>query len=454
MVEPRGRIICFLFLLVLPGTIVLRSTLVFIDYYVRSSNSGTKHISINSTKVTSHPQQQKETFYYVQPPTSGDNNQKYLDDTTNNKMSTAATAANMGSNGTATIIEKQDFACAPWIPREKRKILFHSGLKGIDRFTSWENYQSGNANYLGGEAYWSACIDYILKDLGFDVIITPRYQSKLYASGKEISDLQNGNIHRFVMDAFNGGMIDCWDRIDILCRMRFMDWWTSKHTHKGLSISPTRNDLSNTSAYFVPHFVHSEKTSQEWTTRKRKSGGRSIFIFVKHCDRLPQEILFALQSANFTLHMQCHSQSEKAISQGMREKITFHGRYNKPIDYVSKILQKVDMVIAFGEPTDSPTPLEALANGAAFIQPIFIKKGKITPMHKGLKRLGPPYVYNYDLTHSNMTQITEEIIKNAELASANPFVPFIPADYRYDAVRSYVCSNIIEYDACAARYPV
>lgn len=446
MFECKERI-CFLIFLVLAGMLLLKSTLFLIDYDVST-------IVVSISSKISHPTQ-KETFYYV-PPTSGDKSKKLFDDTTNIKISkTVVTppSANIGSNETAVIDEQKEFACAPWIPREKRKILFHSGLKNIDRFTSWENYQSGNASYLGGEAYWSASIDYILKDLDFDVIITSRYQSMLHVDGKEISDLQNGNIHRFVMDAFNGGMIDCWDRIDILCRMRFMEWWTSQHTHKGISISPTRNDLSRTSAYFVPHFVHSEKTLPT-LARKRKSGGRSIFIFVKRCDRLPQGILLALQSANFTLHMQCYSRSENAILQGMREKITFHGRYNKPIDYVSHILRKVDIVIAFGEPTDSPTPIEAIANGAAFIQPIFIKNGQARPMHEGLKRLGPPYVYNYDYTHGNMTLITEEIIKYADLASANPFTPFIPADYRYDAVRSYVCSNIIEYDACAAGYSV
>jgi hypothetical protein len=227
-----------------------------------------------------------------------------------------------------------------------------------------------------------------------------------------------------------------------------MEWWPSKHTYKGISISPTPHDLSRTSAYFVPHFVHSEKTLPKLT--KRELRGRSIFVFAKHCNEVPQDILLALQNANFTLHMQCKAQGD--LVQHLREKIMFHGRYNKPMDYVMNILRKVDMVLAFGEPMDSPTPLEAIANGAAFIHPIFIKRGQVTPMHSGLKKLGPPYVYNFDYTHANMTMIAKEIIKNAELASANRFASFIPAEYRFDAVRSYVCSNIIEYDACAADF--
>ena len=37
------------------------------------------------------------------------------------------------------------------------------------RLHSWDSYVAGKG-YLGGEAYWAAGIDYVLRRLGFDIV--------------------------------------------------------------------------------------------------------------------------------------------------------------------------------------------------------------------------------------------------------------------------------------------
>ena len=151
----------------------------------------------------------------------------------------------------------------------------------------------------------------------------------------------------------------------------------------------------------------------------------------------------------------------------------FDDLFHTPREYAETILQKVAMVLGTGIPTDSPTALEALYNGAAFLNPEYaplhfedVDVFPRTHMHKALKNLGPPYVYNYIHSKNNIradnskgddfstkedmeTKISS-ILEVAEQAAAQPFVSYTPADYSYESVKAHVCANthIIKYDPC------
>jgi hypothetical protein len=180
--------------------------------------------------------------------------------------------------------ETEEFACAPWIPVEKRKILMHSFL---DRFITWEDHLEGKRK--GGEPYWGACLHYVLQELGFEVLITDKFTKQLDPEGEELQKLKHGEIHRFVTDSSSGGNFvgTIWGMPELLCKIRMMCWWPNrKNTNFGNSVSPMKYDESAaTSAHFVPFFVHGEITDPpitEMIDRPRKS----VFLFERFCSNI------------------------------------------------------------------------------------------------------------------------------------------------------------------------
>ena len=358
----------------------------------------------------------------------------------------------------------EDFTCAPSIPIEKRTIIMVS-LES--RFVTWEDHLRGVIK--GGEAYWSACIHYILGDLGFHVLVT---NEKLDPMDENMRQLDRGDIHRVITDTSSGGNFksgensgDIWSMPELLCKVRQMVWWpVRKRPRNEFSILPFRyDDISITSAHFVPFFVHQSVTDPvtELIPRSR----RAAFLFLKRSSDLVPEVLVALHDAGFELHLQCITNTSfdpiRQKSPRLDEvygNFTFHPFYKTPQEFADNILKKVAMVIGFVDPVDSPTPLEALYHGAAFLNPSsdpwdMHRDGLIlrTTQHKALRNLGPPYVYNYNATynHHDVEPMVRSIVENAELvAAAEPFITYTPADYSLDAVRSFVCHNIIEYDPC------
>jgi hypothetical protein len=357
-----------------------------------------------------------------------------------------------------TAEQVSEFTCAPWIPAEKRKIIFHSAMK---RFISWEDHLKGTLK--GGEPYWSACIDYILRDLGFEVEFTDDETVHLQLNDDALERLERGDVHRIITDSSSGGNFghEIWDKSDLLCKVRMMNWFVSaKRPKNEFVITPIRyDDISSTSAHFVPFFVHGALTDppfREMIPRNR----RSIFLYDKECYRIPIEIPIALHKAGFELHFQCLEGNfgpHPAID-AISGNFTFHERVSTPQEYAREILQKVAMVLGFIHPEDSPTPLEALYNGAAFLNPEYEPfehhATTRTYMHQALGNLGPPYVYNYNASffpkgdRVYLETTISSILDLSERAAAQPFVSYTPVDYRYEAAKANVCANIIEYDAC------
>ena len=358
---------------------------------------------------------------------------------------------------------QKDFTCAPWIPIEKRKIIM---LSFQSRFVTWDDHLRGIIK--GGEAYWSACVEYVLRDLGFNVTVT---NEKLDPTDETMQQLDRGEIHRVITDTSSGGNFESsaiWGMPELLCKVRQMVWWPApRRPRNEFSILPFRyDDISITSAHFVPFFVHQYVTDPPITEIIPRSR-RAVFIFTKLCGELVPDVLVALYEAGFELHLQCQRKVAFDLVRWRNPTLnevygnfTFHPFYETPKEFADNILKKVAMVIGVGDPVDSPTPIEALYNGAAFLNPYYGSWDKNDiirdSQHQALRNLGPPYVYNYNATFyetldydHDVDPLVRSIVENAELvAAAEPFITYTPADYSLDAVRSYVCHNIVEYDPC------
>ena len=114
-----------------------------------------------------------------------------------------------------------EFNCAQWIPIEKRKIVMTSAL---NRFVTWEDHLKGIIK--GGEPYWSACIHYVLLELGFEVTVQNK---KLDPVGGTMQQLERGEIHRIITDSSTGVNFvsttsSIWDMPELLCKVRMMVW--------------------------------------------------------------------------------------------------------------------------------------------------------------------------------------------------------------------------------------
>ena len=193
------------------------------------------------------------------------------------------------------------------------------------------------------------------------------------------------------------------------------------------------------------------------------------------CQWLEDDLIRALHNAGFELYFHCYvylTPLRHELDDIAGNFTQFGKLFDTPREYAENILQKVAMVLGIGIPTDSPTPLEALYNGAAFLNPEYDtssfrnEEHPRTHMHKALKNLGPPYVYNYIHSKNNIradnskgddfstkedmeTKISS-ILEVAEQAAAQPFVSYTPADYSYESVKAHVCANThkIKYDPC------
>ena len=123
-------------------------------------------------------------------------------------------------------------------------------------------------------------------------------------------------------------------------------------------------------------------------------------------------------------------------------------------------LRAVAFVLGLERPFDSPTPIEALANGAAFLNPFLMHapisgdKGwarTLSPdswtgrylQHRPLASLGPPYVYNFDPENAT------SLIAVAESACRLRFASYVPFAHRLETAAAAACS-MMQHDALCA----
>lgn len=342
---------------------------------------------------------------------------------------------------------------------------------------TWNSYHTSTRVYHGGEAYWSASLDYALQQLGFRVV-----RRKMDAS--LLKDMHQHKIYKFI---FNSNAPNnypdsvkkhaLFSNPNITCRFFFLDWWagdvrySQNATREQEYYNPFPSDpvelgydarhvlaplpgSTNTPIYY---FVHSQVTLPPM--REVKTKPRAGFLLSKHCS-FDVPIVKALLNAGFTLHTTCFDKEEQEKlesevfggepSSATTSRLVHHSKM-LPADF-SKLMRQMAFMIGFGNPPDSPSPYEALANGAAFLQMHCKCANKCTVgaiQHRSLRSLGFPYVLTYK-RDCNDTLAGASAVVAAEQAFDNPFASYIPSQHSLGTVLSQVCSNLLESEAVCA----
>lgn len=332
--------------------------------------------------------------------------------------------------------------------------LVHNRKVALADFAPWDMYQRGEG-YLGGESYWGASLHYILKSLNFSVEFVDYEKFLKHRSG----ELVDGRVHRLVVN----DPAKLWrnkhkalENPSAQCRIRTLNYWSNWDCHddacKGIDLRQILSPFPDRLNTPIPSFVHSLVTlppNQDAGNRKRRCYilGKSGKYF--GTDRV-KALLTALADANFELHTTC---SGAGCWMPPRGEIVKHGKMLPP--EFSKFLRKMAFIVGFGDPKVSPTPLEGLAAGAAFLNPILSsEKAAIhgyvggregvratDTQHAALSMLGAPYVYNYDIND------TSALLQAAERAVKNRFASFVPSAFRVEGVASLVCAGLLESGA-------
>ena len=347
-------------------------------------------------------------------------------------------------------------ACGPWVDSRKVIVAHHQFVQA-----SWDSYQRG-IGYNGGEAYWCASLDYTLRKLGFQVEFFPDLDEWLDIAAN-VAAVRSGRVYRVITNAlFTRSDDDILHPAlsDPLVRCRIRSFWGIGEDWQG-SIGPVdvvRRSVATQQPYDwdlrtslslwpgkygtpISALAHSTVSMRASRSNVGVWRNRSGLIYGKQCFKSTPPFVELLIQSGFQLHMTC--------KESMPSGIINHGPL-KPDEFI-KLLRKMAFVIGLGHPLDSPTPLEAIVNGAAWLNPSTIpvyddtKVVKIVhSQHQGLKALGMPYVYNVDLANST------SVLLAAERAFKNRFYGFVPFWNREESVAAQVCSNLIESDAICA----
>jgi hypothetical protein len=357
--------------------------------------------------------------------------------------------------------------CAPWIPPEQRVIAFEK----MSWLPTWEYFHSSVSVYHGGEPYWAASLAYVLGELDFQVVRRDMDVSLL-------RDMQTNKIFKFIYntnapDSYPEEVVKhaLFQDPNITCRWHFLDYFAGNLRYKQNgttereSYNPFPSDpielgydprhvlavLPGHTNTPINYIIHSQITLPAITENKRKP--RAAFLLSKHCE-FDIPVVKALLDAGFTLHTTCYRSEnqeqlklDEEISKEQKSLLIHHPRMH-PIDY-SRLLREVAFLIGFGMPPESPSPYEALANGAAYLQikctcAAKCRVGAI--QHRPLRNVGFPYVYDY-IRDCNDTKTTKSVVAVAEQAYNNPFPAYIPSQHSLGTVLSQVCTNLIESTA-------
>jgi Glycosyltransferase family 18 len=174
----------------------------------------------------------------------------------------------------------------------------------------------------------------------------------------------------------------------------------------------------------------------------------------------------ALMKDGFTLHSICHEKRGPSNC-GLPPGVIMHTSMG-PKEYVS-FMNEVAFLIGFGDPIVSPSPLEGLAHGAAWLNPIrangqnnskaihkalgdyplhWENDSPIKTQHRPLSLLGMPYVYNIDL--DNVTNVLEA----ANWAVQYRFSTYTPWEFRPNSMIDRVCALMEDESLCDCPNPI
>lgn len=326
--------------------------------------------------------------------------------------------------------------CAPWLRNKAdRRVAFVS-------LATMKNYYQPSG-YKGGEFYMSASLDYALRQNGFSVdTFSAR---KLMLNSPDENEKLLSKYHRVFTNGVDipqelGFPKVPWNN---RCKYRTFTWWGGRmrhnnsawYNHRQLLLAYPGPDFQNTFLGFFPH-------SLLWNKNPTAAKQRKVALLLGKNSNLIRPlipVLPILLQNGFEIHTTCWDCEHMA-------NVTIHKNVG-PFDYI-QILQSAAVLIGAPDPLDSPSPLEGLANGVAFLNPILNSHDGTHPaQHAPLMMLGSPYVYNVHL--DNYTQVLAAAISAVDMR----FASFVPPDYRVEALEARVCS-ILEDDAlCGCSNP-
>ena len=358
--------------------------------------------------------------------------------------------------------------CAPWIPAEQRVIAFEAK----SWLQTWKSYHSSLKVYHGGEAYWSASLDHVLQQLEFRVVRRNMNPSLL-------KDMRDGKIFKFIFNSnapnnYPSHIVNhkLFGNSNITCRWHWLDWWAgnvrynpnatreqewynpfpSDSLQLGFDARHVLAPLPGSTNTPISYIVHSQVTLPPIILQSTKKKPRAGFLLSKHC-QFDIAVVRALLNAGFTLYTTCFDSHEQVQLEqqlgGTTNGSLVHCLQMLPMDFSRLLRAKVAFLIGFGAPPDSPSPYEALANGAAYLQMkcACAETCRVgATQHLALRNLGYPYVYTYT-RFCNDTNTASSVMEAAERAYNNPFPSYIPSQHSLGTVLSQVCTNLIESTA-------
>ena len=406
--------------------------------------------------------------------------------------------------------------CAPWLVNTAQRTVAFLDLSDMDNY-----YNTKKKMYRGGEFYMSASLDYALRENGFIVkrigmkSILQELQQNEHDQEKVLRKMAS-KYYRIFVNGFDPlvrlhNVSSLQHQPELTCKLRSIHWWGNTNEHyiptmtttlssKGavtnISHHPTPTsssssqddvvsidqllpmlhhtqwmkpyptaDYHNTFIGYTPHSTILQPTypniprklplQKPMTTLGRTRVG---LLFGKYSKSFRQGkmIIDALIADGFTLHTSCTDCHDTTI---LPKEVIRHSSVG-PLQFIQLLQNEsydISFLLGFGYPYDSPSPIEALVNGVAFINPIsnhvstppnetatFPSYHSFYPLrasqHVPLQHLGIPYVYNVHL--SNISQI----LVAANMAVQYRFHSYIPPEYHPLSLITRVCTVLLEDD--------
>jgi len=434
-------------------------------------------------------------------------------------LGTTTTKSSGKSGYTSRVQTDHSYTCAPWL--KDRKILFY-GVETWDQY-----YRPGSRG--GGENYVMSSLAYALEQLGFEV---DQMQESQVAKALGLSQptLPSAEELKQYHRIFANG-INYHDHLaaypDIRCKIRLLHFWgnwpftdgqmwedvvvqnedgtTSKRgqfdaakyyldhtdiTTETLTTLPYQYDPRQILApypedynTFLGYFVHSLVWQQEDDEDNNHHPSSSLSQQQQHRPRPKQGLIVgrrnvftdqavavmqALLDDGFALHSICTARSHC----GLPAEVQIHSDLD-PHKYAI-FMKDMAFLIGFGHPIVSPSPLEGLAQGAAWLNPIesdnnyqddpkqheleeqgnaarpWIPRWRtgtsLHTQHQPLSLLGMPYVYNYHLDN------IPEVLQAARDAVQYRFDSYVPWEYRPSAMVARACAIVEDEAVCSCTH--
>ena len=386
------------------------------------------------------------------------------------------------------------YQCAPWLTTPTERKVAFLDLSDMDTY-----YDMKKKMYRGGEFYMSASLDYALRENGF-IVQRVGIKSILQQLANQQPNDKEDVLKKFAAKYYriftNGydplerlnNVSSLWNHPDLICKLRSIHWWGNTNEHfvaspNGTTAStsidqllpmlhhtqwlkpyPTA-DYHNTFIGYTPHSTILLPTYHRTIHRPLRQlllgkGGspepRKVgLLFGKFSKsfRHGKTLIDALIADGFILHTTCTDCHDNALP----EQVIRHGSVS-PLQFIQLLQSEehdISFLLGFGYPYDSPSPLEALVNGVAFVNPVANHASislqgisttfpSIHPLrssqHVPIQHLGRPYVYNVRLT--NITQV----LAAANMAVQYRFHSYIPSEYHPLSMTTRVCTALIEDD--------